>query len=130
MGRGEIHFVRLDSGPQPGIVVSSERYNRGLYVLAVLCTATRFAQRSRMSSCIPFRSGEFGFTKDCVAQLVGHASHADFWPLDDTDGEAGCTTGLINRGRRLIFPPSREPQADRQPAAADCHENEDRDRRA
>ena len=68
MDQGEIHFVQLDSGPQPGIVVSSERYNRGLYVLVVLCTATRFDERSRMPSCVPFRAGECGFTKDCVAQ--------------------------------------------------------------
>lgn len=68
MDQGEIHFIRLDSGPQPGMIVSSEPYNRGHYVLAVLCTATRFATRSTLSSCVPFRSGEFGFTKDCVAQ--------------------------------------------------------------
>jgi mRNA-degrading endonuclease toxin of MazEF toxin-antitoxin module len=68
MDQGQIHFVRLDSGPQPGIVVSSEPYNRGLYVLAVLCTSTRLDERSRLPSCVPFQAGEFGFTKDCVAQ--------------------------------------------------------------
>jgi len=68
MDQGEIHFIRLDSGPQPGIIVSSEAYNRGEYVLAVLCTSVKFAVRSKLASCVAFHAGEFGFTKNCVAQ--------------------------------------------------------------
>lgn len=34
----------------------------------VLCTSTRFAVRSKLPHCVPFLVGQFGFTKDCVAQ--------------------------------------------------------------
>jgi hypothetical protein len=34
----------------------------------VPCTSSRFAVRSKLSNCVPFRAGEFGFTADCVAQ--------------------------------------------------------------
>ena len=34
----------------------------------VPCTSSRFAVRSKLANCVPFRTGEFGFTADCVAQ--------------------------------------------------------------
>jgi len=55
-------------GPHPVIVISRADLNRGRYVLAVVCTSTRFAVRSTLPNCVPFPAGEFGFTKDCVAQ--------------------------------------------------------------
>ena len=55
-------------GPHPIIVVSREDLNRGSYVVAVVCTSARFALRSRLPNCVPFRAGEFGFVTDCVAQ--------------------------------------------------------------
>lgn len=69
MKPGEIYMVDLDaSGFRPGIVVSREDLNQGNYTVMVLCTSTRFTVRSQLPSCVPFRTGQFGFTKDCVAQ--------------------------------------------------------------
>ena len=56
------------AGPHLVIVVSREELNRGRYTLVVVCTSARFAVRSKLSSCVPFRAGDFGFTVDCVAQ--------------------------------------------------------------
>lgn len=56
------------AGPHPIIVVSREDLNRGNYVVAVVCTSARFATRSQLPNCVPFRAGQFGFTADCVAQ--------------------------------------------------------------
>ena len=50
------------------IVVSREELNRGRYALAVVCTSARFAVRSKLSNCVPFQAGEFGFTVECVAR--------------------------------------------------------------
>ncbi len=50
------------------IVVSREDLNRGDRVVAVLCTSQKFAIRSALAHCVPFRAGQFGFVKDCVAQ--------------------------------------------------------------
>ncbi|HEX6987217.1 MAG TPA: type II toxin-antitoxin system PemK/MazF family toxin [Planctomycetaceae bacterium] len=68
MKPGEIHFADLDAGRRPAIVVSREHLNRGDYVVVVLCTSADFESRSKLANCVPFRAGEFGFTKDCVAQ--------------------------------------------------------------
>lgn len=66
---GEIYMAEFDqAGPHPVIVVSREDLNRGRYALVVVCTSARFAVRSTMPNCVPFRAGEFGFTADCVAQ--------------------------------------------------------------
>jgi mRNA-degrading endonuclease toxin of MazEF toxin-antitoxin module len=50
------------------IVVSREELNRGDKVVVVLCTSQKFASRSTLPNCVPFQAGQFGFTKDCVAQ--------------------------------------------------------------
>lgn len=54
--------------PHPVIVVSREELNRGDRVLAVLWTSQKFAIRSPLPHCVPFQAGQFGFTKDWVAQ--------------------------------------------------------------
>jgi mRNA-degrading endonuclease toxin of MazEF toxin-antitoxin module len=56
------------AGRHPVIVVSREDLNRGRYALVVVCTSVRFALRSTLPNCVPFRAGQFGFTADCVAQ--------------------------------------------------------------
>ena len=33
-----------------------------------MCTSANFAVRVKLPNCVPFRTGEFGFTRDCVAQ--------------------------------------------------------------
>ena len=66
---GEIYMADMDqTHPHPVIVVSREERNRGDYVVAVVLTSARFAVRSKLPNCVPFRAGEFGLTKDCVAQ--------------------------------------------------------------
>lgn len=67
--RGEIYMADFGpAGPHPVIVTSRENLNRGRYALVVPCTSSRFAVRSKLANCVPFRAGEFGFTVDCVAQ--------------------------------------------------------------
>jgi len=66
---GEIYMADFEeAGPHPVIVVSREELNRGRYTLVVVCTSARFAIRSQLPNCVPFRAGQFGFTSDCVAQ--------------------------------------------------------------
>ncbi len=66
---GEIYLADFPgAGPHPVIVVSRESLNRGNSVVVVVCTSARFALRSTLPNCIPFRAGQFGFTRDCVAQ--------------------------------------------------------------
>ena len=66
---GEVYMADFaQAGPHRVIVVSREDLNRGSYALVVVCTSTRFAARSKLPNCVPFQSGQFGFTTDCVAQ--------------------------------------------------------------
>jgi mRNA-degrading endonuclease toxin of MazEF toxin-antitoxin module len=66
---GEIYTADFGpAGPHPVIIVSREELNRGNYALVVVCTSARFAVRSALPNCVPFRTGTFGFTADCVAQ--------------------------------------------------------------
>lgn len=66
---GEIYIADFpQAGPHPVIVVSRENLNRGNYALVAVCTSARFAVRSKLPNCVPFRVGQFGFTSDCVAQ--------------------------------------------------------------
>jgi mRNA-degrading endonuclease toxin of MazEF toxin-antitoxin module len=66
---GEIYMADFGpAGPHPVIVISREELNRGRYALVVVCTSARFAVRRKLSNCVPFQAGEFGFTMDCVAQ--------------------------------------------------------------
>ena len=69
MNPGEIYMADLgDATPHRVIVVSREDLNRGDRVVAVLCTSQKLAIRSTLPHCVPFKAGQFGFTKDCVAQ--------------------------------------------------------------
>ena len=69
MNPGEIYMADLgEATPHPVIVVSREELNRGDRVVAVLCTSQKFAVRSTLAHCVPFHAGQFGFSKDCVAQ--------------------------------------------------------------
>ncbi|MGP0069699.1 MAG: type II toxin-antitoxin system PemK/MazF family toxin [Isosphaeraceae bacterium] len=69
IGPGEIDEADFDEmEPHPIVVVSRGALNRGNWVVAVLITSKRFEERSRQPNCVPFRAGEFGLTRDCVAQ--------------------------------------------------------------
>src|SRR6202011_5364969 len=64
MNPGEIYMADLGEATRhPVIVVSREELNRGDRVVAVLCTWQKFAVRSGLPHCVPFRAGQFGFTK-------------------------------------------------------------------
>ena len=66
---GEIYLADFEEmEPHPVVVVSREELNRGNWVAAVLITSKRFEERSKQPHCVPFRAGEFGLSKDCVAQ--------------------------------------------------------------
>lgn len=66
---GEIYLADfLHAGRHPVIVLSREQLNRGNYVLVVVCTSARFQNRRHLPNCVPFQAGQFGFTRDCVAQ--------------------------------------------------------------
>ena len=66
---GEIYLADFDEmEPHPVVVVSREELNRGNWVAAVLITSKRFEERSKQPHCVPFRAGEFGRSRDCVAQ--------------------------------------------------------------
>lgn len=66
---GEIYLADFEEGGRhPVIVVSRESLNRGRYALCVVCTSARYVQRRNLPNCVPFQAGQFGFTKDCVAQ--------------------------------------------------------------
>jgi mRNA-degrading endonuclease toxin of MazEF toxin-antitoxin module len=55
-------------GRHPVIILSREELNRGGQAVVVLCTSARFAVRCRLPNCVAFSAGQFGLTKDCVAQ--------------------------------------------------------------
>jgi mRNA-degrading endonuclease toxin of MazEF toxin-antitoxin module len=86
---GEIYMADFpQAGPHPVIVVSREDLNRGNYALVVVCTSARFAVRSTLPNCVPFRAGDFGFAADCVAQCENTLS-IDKSQLDLVAGPIG-----------------------------------------
>lgn len=85
-----------EAGPHPVIVVSREELNRGHYALVVVCTSARFATRSRLSNCVPFQAGQFGFTVDCVAQCENVLS-IDKTQLDLEAGPVGVLDAMALR---------------------------------
>jgi len=56
--------------------------------LAVVCTSARFAVRSTLANCVPFRAGKFGFSVDCVAQCDNMLS-IEKSQLDFSNGPIG-----------------------------------------
>ena len=86
---GEIYMADFGpAGRHPVIVASRESLNRGRYALVVPCTSSRFALRSTLANCVPFRAGEFGFTVNCVAQCENMLS-MDQGQLDLAAGPRG-----------------------------------------
>jgi mRNA-degrading endonuclease toxin of MazEF toxin-antitoxin module len=94
---GEVYWADFeDAGPHPVVVVSREALNRGRYVLAVFCTSARFASRSTLPNCVPFRAGQFGFTADCVAQCDNLLS-VEAVRLDAATGPVGVLDEVAMR---------------------------------
>jgi len=94
---GEIYTADFDvAGPHRVIVISREDLNRGRYVLSVVCTSARFASRSTLPNCVPFRAGQFGFIVDCVAQCENIVS-IEKTQLDLSAGPVGVLDELAMR---------------------------------
>jgi mRNA-degrading endonuclease toxin of MazEF toxin-antitoxin module len=94
---GEVYTADFpQAGQHPVIVVSREDLNRGNYALAVVCTSARFAVRSTLPNCVPFRAGQFGFTVDCVAQCENILS-IEKSQLDLTAGPVGLLDDVALR---------------------------------
>ncbi|MGH3442147.1 MAG: type II toxin-antitoxin system PemK/MazF family toxin [Nitriliruptorales bacterium] len=94
---GEIYMADLDdSTPHPVLVVSREELNRGRTVMAALVTSARFARRSTLPNCVPFQSGQFGLTKNCVAQCENMLT-LDIAQLDVANGPLGQLDDITMR---------------------------------
>jgi len=86
---GEVYWTLGD--PRPCIVVSREELNRGDYIVGVLLTTQRVQERRSLPNCVPFQTGEFGLTKDCVAQAESITMIAKD-NLDLARGRSGALT--------------------------------------
>jgi mRNA-degrading endonuclease toxin of MazEF toxin-antitoxin module len=94
---GEVYMADFaEAGPHPVIVLSREELNRGRYALVVVCTSARFAVRSQLPNCVPFRAGDFGFSADCVAQCENLLS-IELSQLDASDGPLGILDDMAFR---------------------------------
>lgn len=97
---GEIYWAFLESAARrPVVIVSRTELNRGRYVVAVPFTSQRFEQRSQLPNCVAFRSGEFGLSKDCVAQADAIAQVG----TDELDLAAGPIGVLDIEARRDLL---------------------------
>src|SRR5207249_4455534 len=76
----------------PVIIISREELNRGDYVVAIPLTSARIEERESLGNCVRLRAGEFGLTKDCVAQ----AEMISFLPKSDLDQMIG-PVGRLDR---------------------------------
>ncbi len=66
---GEIYWAEFADGHlRPVITIARESLNRGNQVQIVPLTSRRVEFRSQFPNCVSFAAGEFGLTKDCVAQ--------------------------------------------------------------
>jgi mRNA-degrading endonuclease toxin of MazEF toxin-antitoxin module len=90
MDPGEVYMADLgEAMPHPVIIVSREDLNRGDRAVAVACTSQKFGVRAKLAHCVPFQAGQFGFTKNCVAQceniLVVDKASLDSNPIGQSD---------------------------------------------
>lgn len=91
---GEIYWVDTAAGKRRAVIISREELNRGRWVVAVLITSTHYPARSALPHCVAFRAGEFGLTRDCVAQ----AETITYLESSDLDMDAGAL-GVLDEPR-------------------------------
>jgi len=91
---GEIYeFAFGEEESHYAIVVSQERFNRGKYLIVVPVTSKRFDERQILPNCVPFSSGQYCFTMNCVAlaermALVAKTDlHTDAGPINALNGQ-------------------------------------------
>ena len=94
---GDIYLAETEAGKRPAVIVSREELNRGRWIVAVPITSSHFAARSVLPHCVPFRTGEFGLTKDCVAQAEA-ITYLAISDLDMETGVLGTLDGVRMRG--------------------------------
>jgi mRNA-degrading endonuclease toxin of MazEF toxin-antitoxin module len=110
---GEIYLADTEAGKRPAVIISREGLNRGNWVVAVLITSAHFAARSALPHCVPFRAGEFGLVKDCVAQ----AEAITYLAVADIDHDTGVIGVLDDmRMRDLIKAVGNMMDSDCEPA--------------
>lgn len=83
---GEIYYADIPENTKSRrvIVVSRSLLNSGDYLTIVPVTSARFAERRSLRSCVPFKRGQFGFSRDCVAQCDQVATvHKSYFVLDE-----------------------------------------------
>ena len=69
MEAGDVHWAHLpDGGTRPVMILSRPSLNRGDTAWVARITSAHFERRSRLPNCVPFAAGEFGLSRDCVAQ--------------------------------------------------------------
>jgi len=68
---GEIYRLQDSEDPRRLVIVSREELNKGDYVVVVPVTSRQYELRRKLPNCVAFRSGEFGFVSNCVAQAEG-----------------------------------------------------------
>jgi mRNA-degrading endonuclease toxin of MazEF toxin-antitoxin module len=91
--QGELYWADSQSeAPHPVIVVSRTDLNRGDYAVAVPLTSANLERRWNAPNTVPFKSGQFGLTKDCVAQCEAitllNKSRPDPRPFGQLNDEA------------------------------------------
>jgi mRNA-degrading endonuclease toxin of MazEF toxin-antitoxin module len=91
---GAVYLVDTDAGKRSAVILSREELNRGNWVVAVLITSGKFTVRSGLPHCVPFRAGEFGLAKDCVAQ----AEAITYLAVADLDLNTGVV-GVLDEER-------------------------------
>jgi len=89
---GDVYIAHLIPKDRPVIIISREELNRGDYVVAIPLTSARIEERESLGNCVRLRAGEFGLTKDCVAQ----AEMISFLPKSDLDQMIG-PVGRLDR---------------------------------
>jgi mRNA-degrading endonuclease toxin of MazEF toxin-antitoxin module len=92
---GEIYLADVGEDAKRRIlIVSRHDLNQGKYVVAIPFTSADFEIRSKLPNCVPFQAGEFGLTKDCVAQ----AEAITFVPIHALDEDVG-SVGTVDEER-------------------------------
>jgi hypothetical protein len=74
MEPGEIYWIDLASGRRPGLVGSRESLNQGNDVVMVIFTTKRFAIRSKLPNCVPWRTGPTFIAHDRGWPVLGAIS--------------------------------------------------------
>jgi len=97
---GQIYLALLEGpGRRPVTIVSRAELNRGNRVVAVPLTSRRLADRRHLPNCVPFRSGQFGLDRECVAQAeaIGQVR------VDELDLETGSIGVLDSETHRSLI---------------------------